>query len=261
MIVSTSTKGQFQLKSAAEKVAQDFNCRFIKRYKLSVEELLDKHGEEELLLVTTTGLKYIHRKALEHPFFFHPSSAVFRIKRLVRGEIDPFIEATQLQPGDCFLDCTLGYGADALVAAYKVGHIGKVIGIEANRLMAYIVREGLRTWHTEQTELIEAMQRIIVSNADHHHFLQRQADKSLDVIYFDPMFQQAVDASTHMLPLRHLATHGSILLETIEEAKRVARKRVVYKDSAYSPHFARLGFTPQKRKNASHWYGVIEDVL
>ncbi|MFZ7943124.1 hypothetical protein ACO1D1_05675, partial [Neobacillus sp. 19] len=48
------------------------------------------------------------------PFFFHPNSAMFRIKRLLSGENDPFADAAQLTEGMTILDCTLGLASDAV---------------------------------------------------------------------------------------------------------------------------------------------------
>ena len=52
----------------------------------------------------------LYRVGMDKPFFFHPNSAAFRLKRLLNGEMDPLVEAAQLQSGDTFLDCTLGSG-------------------------------------------------------------------------------------------------------------------------------------------------------
>ncbi|HSN15604.1 MAG TPA: hypothetical protein VLT61_13305, partial [Anaeromyxobacteraceae bacterium] len=50
----------------------------------------------------------------------------------VPADRDPFFEAADLRPGDAVLDCTLGLGADALVAAVATGPAGRVVGIEGS---------------------------------------------------------------------------------------------------------------------------------
>ena len=50
---------------------------------------------------------------------------MFRVKRLMRGEHDPFVQATQLESGMTVLDCTLGMASDSIVASYMVGESGK----------------------------------------------------------------------------------------------------------------------------------------
>ncbi|MFZ7944193.1 hypothetical protein [Neobacillus sp. 19] len=78
------------------------------------------------------------------PFFFHPNSAMFRIKRLLSGENDPFADAAQLTEGMTILDCTLGLASDAIVASFLVGKGGHVTGLEGHKYLAYIVQEGLK---------------------------------------------------------------------------------------------------------------------
>lgn len=79
-----------------------------------------------------------------------------------------------------------------------------------------------------------------------------------DVIYFDPMFETTIESSTGISPLKGIANYEPLTKETMEEAKRVAKQRVVMKDSRYSSRFTQLGFKPIERKYASHWFGTIE---
>lgn len=75
-------------------------------------------------------------------FFFHPNSAMFRAKRMLRGEPDPFVEAAQVEPGDKLLDCTLGLGSDAIIASLAAGELGEVCGIEKARSSLFLSRRG-----------------------------------------------------------------------------------------------------------------------
>ena len=60
---------------------------------------------------------------------------MFRAKRMLRGEPDPFVEAAQVEPGDKLLDCTLGLGSDAIIASLAAGEQGEVCGIEKSPLL------------------------------------------------------------------------------------------------------------------------------
>ncbi|GAA0366253.1 class I SAM-dependent methyltransferase [Bacillus horti] len=272
MIVTTSARRQEELIEEAQEVAMELKATFVPRGKRSVEGILKKYVNEDVLLVTKDGLKLVQQEqesphhqagdeapsSLQEPFFFHPSSAMFRLKRLLRGEQDPFIEATGLKRGDSILDATLGLASDAIIAAFTVGEQGKVVGVESNPVLAFMVAKGLQSWETDSVELKEAMARVEVIQADHMPFLASCPDRSFDVVYVDPMFESSVASSTGLSGLKRFANYAPFSKEALQEAKRVARKRVVMKESSYSARFEELGFTAIERKYASHWFGVIE---
>ena len=95
---------------------------------------------------------------------------MFRVKRLMRGEHDPFVQAAKLESGMTVLDCTLGMASDSIVASYIVGESGKVTGLEGNEYMAYIMENGLQTWSSSISEIDNAMQRIDVKQTEHFAF-------------------------------------------------------------------------------------------
>ena len=66
-------------------------------------------------------------------------------------------------------------------------------------------------------------------NADNYEFLKNQPDKSFDVVYFSPMFIKPKWHCDVMAPFREVAVKDFVSLETLKEAERVARKRVVIK--------------------------------
>ena len=100
----------------------------------------------------------------EAPFFFI-NSAAFRLKRVARGEEEPLLKACDLQRGDTFLDCTLGIGSDSLLAAYAVGKEGKVTAVEADKNIAFIVKNGMQTYDTTELPLTACMRNIEVIHA------------------------------------------------------------------------------------------------
>lgn len=183
---------------------------------------------------------------------------MFRVKRLMRGEHDPFVQATQLERGMTVLDCTLGMASDSIVASYIVGESGKVTGLEGNEYMAYIMENGLKTWSSSVSEIDEAMQRIDVKQTEHFAFLKQCEDNSYDIVYLDPMFEETVIESDGIKGLKHFALYHDITDETIAEAKRVARKRVVLKDHFRSSRFEKHNFHVYKRKSAKFHFGVID---
>ena len=72
------------------------------------------------------------------------------------------------------------------------------------------------------------------------------------------MFDESILESNGIRELTHLAAPHSLSENIIQEAKRVARKRVVLKDHFRSPRFEQFGFNVCKRKTAKFHYGFIE---
>ncbi|MGP1908101.1 class I SAM-dependent methyltransferase [Metabacillus sp. JX24] len=255
MIVTTAGRTNPSMIRLAEAIANDLKAAYISRKKQSVQTLSEEHGD--VLVVGKNRLEW-HKRGGAEPFFFHPNSAMFRLKRLQKGEHDPLIAAADLKPGNTFLDCTLGLGSDSITASYAVGTIGNVTAAEANPLVAYLVEKGLETWETGVDEFDDCMRRIQVKSRNHVDLLKELDANSYDVVYFDPMFEEAITESDGIGRLRSLSEYSTITDDTIKEAKRVAAKRVVLKDHWKSPSFDELGFQVFKRKSAKFHYGVIE---
>lgn len=74
--------------------------------------------------------------------------------------------------GDSVLDCTLGLAADAMLAAYTVGEAGRVVGLEANPNVAFIVRQGMQTYDTAELPLTACMRHIEVVQSEAVHYLK-----------------------------------------------------------------------------------------
>ncbi|PPA71762.1 class I SAM-dependent methyltransferase [Jeotgalibacillus proteolyticus] len=255
-MVTTAGRPTAKLISAALCVAEDLNITFINRNKRSVKTILEQFKEPVIVIGADRYEVYSSDSA--SPFFFHPNSSAFRLKRMEKGEIDPLIHAADLKKGDRFIDCTLGMASDAIIASHATGVEGEVTGIEKNNLVGYLVEKGLAEWKTENKSLEQAMRRIAVRNGDHLSFLQGLPDRSVDVVYFDPMFSEEIKSSSGIAPLRLHADYSTDSLgQAIEEAKRAARKRVVLKDHFRSLRFSEFGFTVLKRPSSKQHYGFI----
>lgn len=256
MIVTTSARTNEQLDEKAKKAAAELGCLFVKRNKRSVASLQAEYGMG-CLIVAKNRLEFYSSEIAE-PFFFHPNSASFRIKRLMRGEEDPFIAAARLEPGMSLLDCTLGLASDSIAASFVTGPAGQVTGIESHPVLSYIVKEGLIAWESPLPELNEAMKRIRVMNEDYHQVLARLPDQSFDVVYFDPMFTTPILSSEGIAGLRTLAAHGELTKAAVQEAVRIAKQRVVLKDHYQSNRFSKLGFNQHIRPSSLFHFGTIE---
>jgi predicted methyltransferase len=256
MFITTAGRTNEEMIEIAKEIAEELQVRFVARKKRSVAQLQQLQNDS-CIVVYKERLELFPLGETE-PFFFHPSSAMFRIKRLQRGEHDPFIEVCQLRNGMSFLDCTLGLASDSIVASYQVGERGKVIGIEAEKYLSYVVQDGLKKWSTDIQEINDAMRRIEVSHAHCYSYLKMLPNDSIDVVYFDPMFEESIAESLSIQPLTKIANYESFQPIWIQEAMRVAKKRVVLKDHYLSERFNLFGFKVMPRKTAKFHFGYID---
>lgn len=256
MIVTTALKHDSALIDKGIQISKELNAFFIPRQKLSLVELQEKL-KDDILIVGKEKIHYYRLHATE-PLFFHPNIAMVRLKRLWNGEKDPFVEACQLEEGKTILDCTMGLAADSIVASSIIGGKGKIVGVEGNQMIYYLVKRGLREWQTNITALKQIMSRIEVLFGDHLQVLRQLEDNSFDVVYFDPMFEDNVPGSIGISPLKVNAVYEPLKKETMMEALRVAKDRVVLKDHFRSQRFQQFGFYVTKRPSSTFHFGVLK---
>lgn len=256
MFITTAGRTNEEMIEIAKGVAEELQVGFVARNKSSVAQLQQQQNDS--CIVVYKGRLELFPFGETEPFFFHPSSAMFRIKRLQRGEHDPFVEACQLSRGMSFLDCTLGLASDSIVASYQVGDRGMVIGLEAEKYLSYVVQDGLKKWLTDIQEINEAMSRIEVRHEHCLSYLKMLPNDSIDVVYFDPMFEETIAESVSIQPLTKIANYELFQSTWIKEALRVAKKRVVLKDHYLSERFSLFGFKVMPRKTAKFHFGYID---
>jgi 16S rRNA (guanine1516-N2)-methyltransferase len=255
-----------QVITEAKSWAAALQVPFVPRLdSMSLETMLTEYRVEGLLIATSRGPRIFTSSGT---FFFHPGMGELRWKNLfgsakarqtmpdvtvtsktLDGQVpvtdggnikagpvltyamvpDHFAVATQLQPGQRYLDCTLGLGADALIASHLVGDRGRVVGLEASLLLHFVVSRGLKNYQSRYPELNRDLHRLETYRTEALPFLQQQPADSFDVIYFDPMFRFPVQQSSGMQPLRPLAFEQPLSVATVQEALRVA-PRVVIKE-------------------------------
>ena len=256
MFVTTCGRANQIVIEKAQQAADTLSIPYVPRKKRSIRYHMENTGQD-CLVIGKERLELHTREGDVEPFFFHPNSASFRIKRLLRGEPDPLIEAAGLKEGMSFLDCTLGLASDSIIASHVVGQSGKVTGIEANKYISHILVHGLKEWISPLQELNRAMNRIDVLNGPFQEELKKMPDDAFDVVYMDPMFEEALTDSQGINPIRRWASYTGVTTEGIEEAKRVAKKRVILKEHYQSQLFEEMGFEVLKRPSAKFHFGVI----
>ncbi|MET1013924.1 MAG: class I SAM-dependent methyltransferase [Paenisporosarcina sp.] len=255
-IVTTAGRPTEHTIQLAKNAGMKLHLPYIDRQKRTVTQL-QKQYQSDVLVATKSRWEYYGVHSNE-PFFFHPSSAMFRIKRLARGEADPLVDACKLVEGDTFLDCTLGYASDSLVAAYMVGVEGSIVGCEASKIQAFILDEAFHGDRTDHQEYLSLMKKIQVISSDAVSFLKTQKDSSFDVVYLDPMFEETIQESENLNPLRHVGRNDPLTEEWVTEATRVAKKRVVLKAHFQSAWFKDFQFQQIVRRNTKFHFGYID---
>jgi hypothetical protein len=273
VVVTTSHTPSSESVAASKRIAAEMGCRWVPRGGKSIRKLAQAYGSSHIMLQADDQLKlYMDVKTDKDssltlsdnvntepsPMFFHPSLSFVRVKRLLRGEGDALIECSGAVPGDSVLDCTAGLASDSIVFSYAVGPTGHVTAIESESALHMLIREGLARYETHLAPFNEAMRRIQVVLGSHVHLLGQMPDRSVDIVYFDPMFRSPIDDSSAIQPLRRLANHSPLSKAVIEQAARVARKRVVLKEHRDDGEFERLGFERMIRSGTKIAYGVIQ---
>lgn len=255
-IVTTAGRTNELFIQKAKDIAKELTLPYVRRQKKSMQKLQEEQ-QASVLVVSKERLElYVYGST--SPFFFHPNSAAFRMKRILNGEKDLLLEALDLQIGDRFLDTTAGLCSDSILAAFAVGEKGIVDACEKDAMIAYVVGCGLKAYETENRELQESMRRIHLIHQDAVGYLKQVDANSYDVVYMDPMFEEVIEESSNFQTLREAGVHESLSDEWVEEAKRVAKKRVVLKAHFRSPMFEKYQFKQLTRLSSKFHYGIID---
>lgn len=255
-IIVTTTQSELADQPVLDQFLQETGFQYVPRKGKSIAGLQRDYQCDGVVVWHDAGpVLFVD----EEKFFFHPSMAKNRLASFRKGlHKDSLIEACALCKGDSFLDCTLGLGADSIAAAYFSAG-GRIVGLESSPVMAGIVKWGMKLYEGQTEWLNEPIHRIEVVNCRHEDYLQNAPDRSFDIVYFDPMFRQPILASQPLSALRKWANPNSVDRQSIREACRVARKKVVLKEKRSSGEFERLGFN--KLYGSRHnpiAYGVID---
>ncbi|HZZ85068.1 MAG TPA: class I SAM-dependent methyltransferase [Anaeromyxobacteraceae bacterium] len=253
--VTTSQEPSRQEEASARAAASARDLPFAARGKRPLAEVAAESGAEALLVLSPRRAG-LWLDGVER--WWDPGMGALRLKRLDRGEppaADPFLAAAGIRPGERILDCTLGLGADALVAAGAAGPDGSVLGVEASPALAALVAEGLaRLPHP-------AARRIEVRAGDAAALLAGLPPRSFDLVCFDPMFRHARAEPPGFDLVRRLADQRPLEPETLLAARRVARRAVLVKDGAPGWDLARLGLEPlPSARGAKRYYARLGPV-
>ncbi|WP_449460255.1 class I SAM-dependent methyltransferase [Streptococcus suis] len=245
MIVTTSLGMDEGLVYRARRIASELGIEYKERKKQSVGKML---GTYEAVLVLYKD-KLILEQRGGQVLFFHPDTAMLRIK----SGRDPLLELLGKEK-QSIIDCTMGLGSDSIVLA-SAGH--QVTALESSLLIHFMVSRGLKEFDSVNEAVNQAMRSIQTIWTDSLTYLKGQIDKSVDVIYFDPMFSEEIKESQNLSGLSALADRSRLTEEIVSEAKRVARKKLIIKAHFRDQVFEEFGFKRHVRPNQKFHYGEI----
>ncbi|WNG17342.1 class I SAM-dependent methyltransferase [Cystobacter fuscus] len=249
LAVTTSGKPKEALILQAREAARAWGLPFIPRRKKAPLGPLLQTAAEALLVFEREG--EVSLWDAENSFSFNPGMAHLRRLRWLEGDrSDALARVAELREGDHVLDCTLGLGQDALVAAVVVGQQGRVVALEKSLALYAVVSEGLKIYDAGPESC-----RVEPVHTDAHAYLRTLPPGSFDVVCFDPMFEKPKKSQPAFEMLRRFAEHAPLTPEVLEEARRVARRWVVVKGAKHSEDLRKLGLEaePGSRYTSVIW--------
>src|SRR5260370_666721 len=256
LAVTTSGKASAELTARARQAAERWRLPFIERRRKAPLAPLFGREAQALLVFGTEGLALWDR---EGALRFTPGMARLRVKRLDAGiQEDLLVRIAGFQAGETVLDCTLGLGADALVAARAVGTTGRVVGLEKSLALYALVSQGLEDYDPGSRSC-----RVEPLLTDAESFLRSQPNGSFDHVLFDPMFERPRRSAPSFEILRRFADHSPLTVSTLGLAARVSRRSVVVKGARHSNDLAklRLRAEPGSRYPTTLWARLAGDPL
>lgn len=256
LIITTPWSESEEARKLAIRLARRFAAQVIPRGDRSIVELCTD-AQVDMVLVADSPPKLYHRLTPSEPLFFHPGMAMQRVLRLGRGERDRLLQAAMIEKGDKVIDATLGLGTDALVLSAGVGEEGQVIACESSSVLAKLFQVAIEERSSQPDWLAVLLGRVAVWERNHQQALQELPDKSVDVVYFDPMFQTPSSQPSSIDRMRVFAEGSPLTESVLREAKRVSRRTVVVKERLSSGVFERFGLTPDKPRSRFS-YGVLK---
>jgi 16S rRNA G966 N2-methylase RsmD len=227
VVVTTDKRPDTEIIEEARKLVEKFETVYVKRRHNTIEFIKKQHGRN-VLVVGRDFLLTLHTLS-GNKLFFHPGLLKIRLLNFLADGKEAMIEAMDLKEGKTVLDCNLGLAQDALLSAFVSRR--EVVGVEKDSVIYEIVKRGLERYKPKgRLKIAEfAFKLVKPICADNYDFLKEQPDKSFDIVYFSPMFVKPKWHCDVMAPFREVAVKDFVSLETLKEAERVARKRVVIK--------------------------------
>ena len=242
-ILTTSQKSNEVIQEEAKALASSMHMTYIKRGKTSIPALFRSHQCEYVAVLSGTSLTIYFSENQQHSF--HLSMAQLRILRIERGEGDHLVNAVQIildrkevHEGQqfTFLDSTIGLASDSIIVSYAFPN-AQIQGLEGSFPIWLATSYGLEHYVHSEDSVTNALRRIKVHHDTFENYLPNLPDNSIDIIYFDPMFEVPVEESPQFKPLRGHTVESHIDDIIMSSAMRVARYGVIIKERPFSSVF------------------------
>lgn len=229
--VTPSLKADHDLCLEGRRWAEEIGAVFVPRHRRTQEALQAAYGDR-FLVYTTRGPQIMRSEGVH---FFSLNMAELRIQHIRQGKSDYLLEAIGAAGPIRFLDCTCGFGADAMTASFALPSGSVIEALEDSPLLAAVTAWGLKYFTHEYADVTAALRRIQLRQENYMTYLTQAADQQYDVVYFDPMFEHPVRGSCQFQPVRAIMNHDGLTEECLHLAMKKA-KRVVIKGRSFR-HF------------------------
>lgn len=244
-LITTSAYAAAKEFALVEELRQLLELPYVPREKKSLRKVIGDY--QGALVVTREQCRLVYADGTS--FFFHPDTAILRIK----APRDPLIDLLGKEPLTV-LDATMGLASDSLVMSYAGHHVK---ALESQPLIHLIVARGLQTFDSGNPAINKAMRAIQTQCVDSLEYLKGSPDNSFDAVYFDPMFSENIVEANNLSGLELLANNSRLTEAMLDQAKRVARKKVIIKAHYRDTVFEEMGFERLLRPNQKFHYGLI----
>lgn len=233
--ITTGYKPTDEQRLQAQELESEWQLPYVERGHASLRRLTERTRISHWLVQLQRGLVATDgRTRLE----FHLQMAKLRALNWERKRQDHFADLLHETSPERFLDATFGRGSDAIMAAYTLPENVEIISLEKSFPVYAVGREGLRSMKvSEAPALTAALRRIHLLHADVSDYLKKQPDNHFDVIYFDFMFHHTVSQTNNLVDLRIFAAQSRLDEILWEDAKRVAKKRIIVKNRPFASWF------------------------
>ena len=227
--VTPSLKAKESLLREGRRWADAIGAVFVPRRGRTRNELREAYGDN--VLVYSSRGPQIDRPEGVH--FFSLNMAELRIQNIRKGGTDHLIEAIGADGPIRLLDCTCGFGADAMTASFALPAGSVVYGLESSPLLAAVTAWGFAHFCHPCGDVTAALRRICLRRGDYMDYLRDPQAEPYDVLYFDPMFSHPVEGSCQFQPVRAMMDHRALTAEALRLAVKKARRRVVVKGRSF----------------------------
>lgn len=245
IIVTTSVKTSNDQIELAKTHALNLELDFYYRNKKTIKELLSHF--DGVVVVYKNKISYFEDN---NELFFHLDTTALKLKN---NDNEPLTEL--IPQSSSVLDCTMGLASDSILLSY---YGNRVTALEKNKIIYYIVSNGLKSYISSDNKVLSAMRSITTHNIDCLEYLKDCEDNSFDIIYFDPMFSHNIKESMNLSGIETLADYKFPTELFLEEARRVAKNKIIVKAHFRDNIFEKYKFKRIIRKNTKFHYGFID---